>query len=480
MRLLQNGLVETDCGRIAPRNSAATVEDLLCLQKLLNQTIAQTSFPGFFRGGAVAAGVGPGPGGGGTGERGPQGPAGPPGPSLDTHADTYTVNVTGEDADFTSIPEAIAALPDEGGDIYVREGTYDLAASIVLPDKDVKLVFGDGAVLNLGANAISAFTVPDGLTDIRKYTFVNLQVLGSSTVGQEVIHFLDSSGFGNVYMYQPDVQEVETFANYADYDQTYSRYTELYVYDGILVPTTLAGSSLLKCVNPAGTFAGSIQTHFYTVLGYDMQAPDFTRSWGNFDVDIDVQFVDCDMSIGQDASMDGLLIEGKAISFRGAVLGQVTSFGDSWGNKRDGIFWSVIFAANGTVIEFQGGHIGIIDSVMQNVGIRFTQTTPTVDDCWFFTTTLIAVHIELTSGAHSASISTTRFQNCTADLIRTAAPNGRYIGNRFQASGGTNTVDEDGTADFNLGVGNDGLSTGGGLALTGAGTRFTIGDYNFA
>jgi hypothetical protein len=116
-------------------------------------------------------------------------------------AATYVVDQTPGAGDFTDIASAIAALPAEGGYILIREGTYALLAALELPDKSI--VFrgcGDSTVLDLGANAISAFHVPSGtMTAPRRFVFEDMKVVGDDGVhNQEFINDEDETALAEL------------------------------------------------------------------------------------------------------------------------------------------------------------------------------------------------------------------------------------------------------------------------------------------
>jgi hypothetical protein len=89
----------------------------------------------------------------------------PAGAGSDVYAATRVVSLIAGDGTDLTVAAAILALPAEGGRIYVKQGTYPLTLTNTLPDKPVDIIgSGDGTIFDLGANAISAFTIPNGLT----------------------------------------------------------------------------------------------------------------------------------------------------------------------------------------------------------------------------------------------------------------------------------------------------------------------------
>lgn len=126
-------------------------------------------------------------------------------PTNDIFAGTRVVDPGGSGTD-TTIAAAITNLPAAGGKIYVKQGTYSLAATLSMPDKNVEIEgSGDGTVLNLGANAIAAITVPDGLSDVRRYVFRGFKITGTDVAAQAGVRIADSNSRGIV-----SIIEVET------------------------------------------------------------------------------------------------------------------------------------------------------------------------------------------------------------------------------------------------------------------------------
>ena len=203
-QLLQNGSIKMHNGRILWGRDPLQIIDLQELGELLLPK------PQVFTGGF---GFG---GGGGRGERGPQGPAGsggggvqgPQGPagggggaqgaqgnqgnqgfqgalSTDIYAATRVVSLIAGDGTDLTIASAIAALPAEGGLIFVKQGTYPIAATLALTDKPIEIVgCGDGTILDLAGSGIPAFTAAFA----RKYVIRDLRVIGSvANVNRRVV-----------------------------------------------------------------------------------------------------------------------------------------------------------------------------------------------------------------------------------------------------------------------------------------------------
>jgi hypothetical protein len=97
--------------------------------------------------------------------------------AVPDRAATLVVHPTPGIGDATTIADALAMLPAGGGSLLVREGTYSISATLTMPDKPVMIKgCGDDTIISLGANAIPAFTIPDGLSVRRDYIFENMLV----------------------------------------------------------------------------------------------------------------------------------------------------------------------------------------------------------------------------------------------------------------------------------------------------------------
>lgn len=127
---------------------------------------------------------------------GPAGPPGPPGPDI--YAATRVVSLIPGDGTDLTLAAAVAALPADGGTIFIKQGVYPQAAPIALPNKPIRFVGagsgwdGPGATtLDLGANLIALFTNANK----KQYRFEHMNVIGNGAVGQ--IFFQNDQGSEN-------------------------------------------------------------------------------------------------------------------------------------------------------------------------------------------------------------------------------------------------------------------------------------------
>ncbi len=236
---------------------------------------------------------------GGAGASGFSGYSGTNG-TFTPEAATFVVHPTPGVGDFTTIQAALTALPASGGYILVREGTYAIATTNTVPDKPVVIRgCGDATVIDLGANAIAAFTIPNGLTAQREYSFEYLKVIGTSIANQRFLSIEDANAFG-----QPTIKSIRTEGiqipiDIVDADENVLTPLFIGVYDSWFVP--IADGSSILC-NSNGNALLMSASFFNTKFIVD----DFNTIGGTLDGDsfgnIDYAFYDCDLSLtGEDA-----------------------------------------------------------------------------------------------------------------------------------------------------------------------------------
>lgn len=129
----------------------------------------------------------------------------------DIFASTRVVSlIPGEGTDLT-IDAAILALGAAGGTIYVKDGTFPTALAYALtPGKPIVIRgSGDATIIDLGANAIPAFTIATGYTGKRQIVFENFKVIGTEVAGQTVLLYGDNDGLAEVYMRNITTEGVE-------------------------------------------------------------------------------------------------------------------------------------------------------------------------------------------------------------------------------------------------------------------------------
>ena len=118
--------------------------------------------------------------------------------TTDKYAPDRIVDTTGHGTD-TTIADAITNLPASGGTILIKAGTYSISSTFTLPDKPVRIVgTGDATILDLSSNAIAVFTIPNGLTTQRTYTFEDFLVIGNSAANQRIVEVQDTNARGTI------------------------------------------------------------------------------------------------------------------------------------------------------------------------------------------------------------------------------------------------------------------------------------------
>lgn len=186
-RLLKNRSILMDDGRILWGCDMVQIIDIPELSQLLSpkQNVLFASSSG--------AGGGFGGGGGGgrgaKGDPGPAGPAGPPGPPAPSGNDIFAATrvvsqIPGEGTDLT-IALALAALPPEGGKIFIKQGVYNEAATLIIPEDRSVLIVGagkDATTINMTTPGIPLFQV--GAAGVGEYGFRDFLVVGDGASAQ--------------------------------------------------------------------------------------------------------------------------------------------------------------------------------------------------------------------------------------------------------------------------------------------------------
>lgn len=221
-RRLPDGSIELSDGRIVYANSIILGADLceiipLCVQPawpITHGRAAQSAlFVGMVGVGSPGAGTGGGPGGGGGGgggggSVGPQGLIGPPGPGsgIDLFASTRIVSLIPGDGTDLTIASALAALPVQGGKIFIKQGVYNEAATLLVPPDRSVVIQGAGkgaTTINIVTPGIPLFQV--GAAGVGIYGFRDFTVTGDAASAQA---FLDLQAAVDVSVENVDVESV--------------------------------------------------------------------------------------------------------------------------------------------------------------------------------------------------------------------------------------------------------------------------------
>lgn len=156
----------------------------------------------------------------------------------------------------TTLAAAIAALPANGGTIYVKAGTYAIAATMTLPVKNITIIGAGGngiggfvdpsaTVFDLGANAIFLFTTGTVGSGFGSYTFRGFEVVGTSQAGQGFLEVPPAALGSNILCEELNIQSVQ------DIIKTNGQDAEVTFRDCSLTPTT-ATASLWHGAGPGG------------------------------------------------------------------------------------------------------------------------------------------------------------------------------------------------------------------------------------
>lgn len=184
---------------------------------------------------------------------------------------TIVVHPTAGVGDATTIADGIAMLPTGGGSILLREGTYSLSATVTMPDKSVTIRgCGDSTIVSLGANAIPAFTIPNGLTANRSFTFEDLIITGTSVANQKIWSIEDANSRGFLYATRVNSTDVQ----FPVHITTGAFSTPIFVnLDDCHFTQLTDGSSILinTAASPSFTTNAYLRrVRFYTVYGDDI------------------------------------------------------------------------------------------------------------------------------------------------------------------------------------------------------------------
>ncbi len=210
--------------------------------------------------------------------------------------------------DATTIQEAVDMLPAAGGRIFIREGTYAMPDTVTLPDKSVDIVGSGGTVLALGNLANTpCFTIPDGLTARRTYTFSNFKVTSNSRIGTSVVSIQDTLARGAVTVRNVDAVRLASYIEITAGDGNFLLPVTVEVDGGFFEITTTLFNGIgnpvvsgVVCVlvndNGISNFMEVTFRNFqYMFDEFDLSAGSISGdSFGN----LDINFYDCDLALG--------------------------------------------------------------------------------------------------------------------------------------------------------------------------------------
>ncbi len=409
-----------------------------------------------------------------------QGPPGPPGPSTDRWAATRIVSLDPDQGTDLTIQGAIDNLPAEGGSIFVKQGPYSIAASIVFPDKDVTIVFAAGASLNWGANPGACIVVPDGLTKKRSYILQGLPLTGAAVSGQIAIQLNDSHAFGYVSVFDYNITGFPIIVDIANGDASYVLPVVVHFERGNAVPTAL-NDPMVTTVNPANSYVLPAQIEL--VDSYWLNIKDFTVGW-LFNIDCDIVLESSKLVIGFIASpgevrcqCDGFSADGSSqLIGQGAIQPLVPGPGFTFKSalRYSGpMFWYNIevigMEMDGVQLYIQSDH-ATIDGLLcfADATITFANSNIKVVNSKWEQDPIITNRacIEMVDGAVNCLVQGCRFQASGGfALIHNFSQGLRIVACHFEASAGTYTIFDDTTATTTTVDACSGTTSGLGISL---------------
>lgn len=393
-------------------------------------------------------------------------------------ADRVVSLTAGVGTDLT-IQDAVNNLPAKGGKISIKHGTFPISSAIVLPDKNIIFEGGGwGTVLDMGANAITMFQAPNGLSKSRMYTFKNMTVLGTDGVAQTFFASLDTNGRASVTVLDSRLggdataTGIQKIFDYQAYDTTFTNIARVQVERCVINAPSAAGAMLIKTPNPAGTFGGLISfTAISTIFGIT-SAPFFSgqKKWG-CDLDGDM------LLIGQGFlwpangfGANGLVVNAMALIVDVGVT--MTAFGGGFGkiniNLTDTQLLGTSLGQGIVVFEFTA-----IVKGCRSIGIpiKFEARAleSTVEGNFFNNTSPFGIRI---NGVNAVAITENTFEGISGNAVELIdAVNCKVADNHFhQLAVNNKTVEESGASDSNIIHDNTGYLSGGGPTIIGAST----------
>jgi hypothetical protein len=413
----------------------------------------------------------------------PPGPPGPPGPEIDRYAATRIVSSDPTQGTDLTIQSAIDNLPPEGGLIFIKQGSYSVSASSLLGDKSA-VIRGAGqgsTVIDLGANAVAAFTIQNTITAPRFFLIADVEIRGSSAAGQEVLAYQDSTSQAWVTFERIlTAATVETILDIQASDPTFTSVLRVIFSECNLFPTALAASTLLKTAAPAGTFGSFILVEFLDTVGVDefAFASLFTLFW-DIKADADIVFRGAQITVKAGSNANGLHmtstelnIAGGDFTFFGQLIEFQTVLDDSF------VLNPSLGSAGARLVfkQIQAPHFAS-NTVFVATTLRIeTSIDPfPVVGCYFDGAGAVAFGIDCDTADH-VKIADCEFNDPSGGGFTTAAVHLHNTTDchvhdcHFDGAGGGNTVLEDGTSNDNLVHDLLGSGLGAGLSLSGVNT----------
>jgi hypothetical protein len=328
-----------------------------------------------------------------------------------------------------------AAVASGGGTVYFSQGTYKCSTALALGNADLFFNFSPGTILDFGALAGDFFTSAFGNT----YRFDNARISGDGSAGQVCFHQMAGGGTFRFYSC-PDIG-----SDAGGIETTFKADTGAAIYvdarDTFFSLRANAAARFLTAVD-----AASCAINFLASSAIDSGFAGFGGISGK-------------TSLRANGSCGFGTIGGLDLSASVQIYG-------------------AFFLGGGTItINTDTGDYPILDGCGHDGQLAIAAPQAVVKGCGFYGA--IARSIDFIAGADRCAVVGCSFVAATTDLIRSSAQKLRVSGCDLVAAGAVKTIRDAGAGDYTLGVGNIGVSTGGGLALA-VNSKVTIGDYNFA
>jgi len=360
-------------------------------------------------------------------------------------------------------------------------GQYDFSAQFTFPDRNFDLLLGPETTLSWGANVVTFFKQPNGLTAKRRHRVIGGKILGGDVAGQVLIEQADANSRGVVHFIDVAlISNIRTILYQSAGDASYvqDKVVRAFFTRTKLVPP-IDSAVLLQTAAGAGTYGYPVAVYFEDSHFWSELAPG-QKGWA-FDYDGDILCKGYVSGTLKGAcKCDGLTTKGQVFALNGATADGTDSLeckgvtydsADEIGNAYlDNIILKL--SANSFIMKYAG--LSSRSKIVLNA-----PTISVVKPRIFFSSADADFRIDVLVGADNCEIDGGHLEKASTALIRTAAQKTRVNGVDFNAAGGTKTVQDTGAGDYTIGVGNTGVSTGGGLNLA-ANSRITIGDFNFA
>lgn len=162
--------------------------------------------------------------------------------AVPDRAATLVVDPTPGIGDVTTIQDAIDILVSlgTGGRVFIREGTYPISSPITMPDLSITFVgAGEDTVIDLGNNAIFAFTVPAAvLTEPRMFEFHDFKVESNSIFGSGFVQTNDGNAFARIVVHRVRTEGIQINVDIAAGDAALLTPVLVNTYDCSWIPSS--------------------------------------------------------------------------------------------------------------------------------------------------------------------------------------------------------------------------------------------------